>query len=856
MRKRGIGRIACFSLALLAILSWHGWSGAQPNDLQLPAQVEEQINTIARQSTTSVHQLLNRHGFPPPNMKFEEWRGAWSAARSLNLAYRSAEKAAQGSGTELLNRIQWDYFALNPAMVTPGGQQPRGQRSFRFADLTATDLQPPLPEPVEKIVRVISRHADVKLRVFLGRCCGVADTLLEKIMRESPSAVDAIRSVLIEGQVPPELRTRLALLLESVLVTNPAIAFDGNLANLRRDLLALDNPTPDRVTAISQSDPDGAKRYGRQAASLDAALDRQLKSVMKTAQVATASDMALGQHIVDAFSPDPSPRPMASSMPSMPSASNGVIPSAPQDGSRLATAADRAFDLQTYGPSALAAHPRDTRPAPTGNAFRRVIAHSGGRGGVVFGAEVDGSMITALPLSVGWIPLDTQSSIAETKGSFRIRLADDRVLYTPPITAGVALATVRIALTGRADLTHRHIEQAEIGLAGLRGFFDIPRVTTRGVTRALALSGRRCSEFVVHPAIVDTPVGHAAIALDGLLFSAYQPVLERVLSAIDLQGRTDFNRFQSVRANTYKFVERALTLSLDEDRGVVRALATDPKGLATIDAPRIIWTRFASDIAIEDNPEEAQAAMLTLRAASTEYALLDSFAEQLAILRWAASKGAAWLGGVDDGARSLVATALCRHDAYFELAPSRYALALEVVDSVATESGKLLGSTRISNSLRQYNDQVTADRRRIVELASLASLFNDKLQEQAKRPTGGPERALVKIIQAIPLVLMKPGQASNTIETIIDEALTEKPSVTAEARVSGTIAQQRQEIWDRDPSKLSLIDAWNGFLANLSSSAKATVSQAYPEAIPIAFIRWHTFQTTFAAACPSGMCAN
>lgn len=842
MRKCWLGGIAGFSLVLLALLGWLDPSSAQPDDLRLPPNVETQINTIVQQSTAPVHQVLKRHGFPPPGVKLEDWRGTWSATGSLDLAYRSAEKAAPGSGRELLNRIHWDYVALNPAMAAPEGPRPAGQRSFKFASLVAADLESRLPEPAERIVRAISRHADAKLRGFLGRCCGIDDARLERIIRESSSVTDAIRSVLRDGRIPPELRTRLALLLEGVVSTNPAIAFDGELANLRRDLLALNAPEPRRVSAITPSDPAVAKRYGNEAAALDAALDRQLKSVMETAKVASASDMALGQHIADAFSQPP---PGAGG-------SGGGSPSAPHDGSRLATAADRAFDLRTYGPSALPTSPNGARPAPSGNAFSRVITRSGGRGGVVFGADVDSSAISVAPLSVSWIPLEASRDLtAETKGSFRIRLADDRLLYAPPVAAGVALAAVRIALTGRSGLASRHVEQAEIGLAGLVSRFDVPEVTSQGVAAPSALS-RSCADFVVHPAVVDTPVGHAAIVLDGLLLGQNQPVLGAILAGppTDAQRRIDFERFRSVTWNTYKFVESPLTLSLNGERGIVRALAANPAGQATASAPRVIWTRFKSGTAVEDDPVQAQAAMLTLRAASAEYALLESFAEQLAILRWAASKNATWLGGVDDGARSSVATALCRHDAKFELVPSRYVLAVDVAERVAVESSKLIVSTRFADNLRQHNDQITMQRRQIVELASLGSLFNERLQEQAKPPAVALEQALAKIIRTIPRMLMKPGQVS----TIVEDAF--KEPIATEVRVGDTMTQQRQEIWNRDPGKLPLIDAWNGFIATLSSTAKATVNQAYPDAIPTAFIRWHAFQTTFATACPGGLCAR
>jgi hypothetical protein len=787
---------------------------AQPGD-QLGAQAEHLIAQVAANAANEQRVLtaiLARQGFPPNDWPPEQWRELRNTDVQVQLetAWLSAKK---GGGIEaadaMLSNVIAEYREVNPAVSLDPELRAhnRTERTFAFPALTAADKAPQLPPSVEKLIDVVARHADGGLRIHMARCCQIEERRAVELIRRSPDFQAAIRTALIEGELPPELAKRLARLLESAIGRNASLVFDEHFAAVRPQLQeiarAQQAPATTEVTFVREV---GA--YEKLSAKLDDLIRTEGSTTLahhgiRPEEMRHASDVT---HILA----------LDTAQPSLPDL--GLPGGGGPHFNRFATGRNAAFDIAETSIRA---------PGPAGRLFMRVVGVAGGRGGVVLGNRVHYPNQLPHVETVALIPLASGApSGHDDLVTFRLMLSDQSIAYSPPLPRSEAIAAVRLALTGYGELASFIPQDEAVELAGLDGHFDLPEIVDGP---SLTLERHAAEDpvlspgtaYVVHPAIADTAIGASAIVTDGLLMGKSRGVLDSLMKRRLTSTQVDeFESWYNGKPwSTYKFTDDELEIRLTD--GVVRAVPTLGDHANGAPAPHLTFRRFGvpnwqgadkEGLLSEDRAQIARM-MAMLIASSADIRRLDQFAEVLAILRWAKATGAEWFGNDPTMIQGPSYTATFIKDGRVELLGSREALALAFVEDVHHRERTRLDRDAAPEALLDLDDHTLAERERMVALAGISALFDNRMlrailtAETKDDPKGEVALALAAGVEAFDRArrAKQSGDeaAFSVAKSVLDRADRRISELSPEVSFARSAAEERKTLLRDDPGNRS-----------------------------------------------------
>ena len=834
----------------------------------LPPQAERAIAALAERSLASRRSfalILNRHGFPPTGWQEERWRKyeQMTPQELMGFAWRAAEKAKAGSGLALLQVVWTEASSLYPGLRSEQGfkEQLPPQGGFKFATLVEQDLAPPLPPDVETIIRSIEKYVEPNLRVAMRRCCNPSEAEFTEYVRTSKNPADAIRRALRAGKVPPELVDRLARLLETITVLNPASAnlvVNDALRSAMQNAYRATDPTLSGAASVKSSDAAYA--------AIVAALDKQVGETMRAARAAanvrpedmphSAEMVRLAEGTPDDFGRRPFDSPPASSTagpgPIVPPSGGGGSPgrtfeAAGGAGRPLQAARNTGFDLAHATPGA----PSGVRPS-----FGSVARVMMGRGGVVFGAPVKGAPELESAVFVAWTPLPGIGAVADRVGAFRITLGDGQVAYSPPLPASEAAAAVRLVFTGLPGVAPPHSENEAMGFVGFTGRFVLPTVSGRKIESPTKEAGLH---FVVDPLIADTPIGTAAMVTDAILIGDSAEVRKAAVTRGQERESPD-NQFEAwyraVAWVTYRWVDRAAVVR----KGPANILRSVPVE-GTEPSLHLDLFRFpipsttadpANSVGVLTEPTAPKfSALLTLVKGSEEVARINRFVEVLHVLRWAKSSGGVWQGGLDSRALGVVQTAILVDGALFHLLPSREAAASDVVRRVHEAGLSILQDAKASTRMIAWENRIFQARTKIIAVQASLRLMDDAMVAVGSELAATEMEAYRRATAAV----RRRGADSSTLQTERAaradalQKLIARLEASPEAKMMKDMKASVQNLREADPAFSTEEEFWTNLRAADPASFRNKNLRARIEP-------WMQLQQEYGDACPLVTCTE
>lgn len=576
----------------------------------------------------------------------KRWPGfsKWPALRQIETAYFSAVEAGGATAgerfIETMGRIaveDWSAaMARDPVMRPYVDGKPKTTAAERVAVKFKLPATVPTALPPPEV-----RAAVAALETYLGKppggvtrlltgCCGLLPEVAYQVQRESGSVAEALTKALLQGGVPPELRERILRSVSLVADGAGSIAYDRALQPYLAELNARDG-TGAFIQAATAPRAQVTEGTLAQRRTLNAAAREVLPTLATRLSLPAATRRDVLAELASYDKPEP-PKPTEGGAGSGggegPGGGGGSSSGAAAGGSgggggggwnAERNAQRQAAIERSIGPSSSAGGPRG-RPSFGG---ARVSVR--GWGGVLFGNTVTSKL--PKPRALFWSP---EPAVAgrEAWGRLDVELSDGRIVFSRRMRAeDVWLATSIVAGgDGRAPLDVKGGEA--VGLAGF-------------------VSG---DMFAVHPAIYGYGLADAAILSDARAFRAPDQTRELIStkSSASKASKAAALDWLSKEWGYYKITDAPLEIVVRDDM-----LVAERTPLAGYDAPlrRIAFLSFLGfdthgtsrtedDTPLDESATPFYPAVPALISAVPEFARLNSFAETLAITRWAAAEGA------------------------------------------------------------------------------------------------------------------------------------------------------------------------------------------------------------------------
>ncbi|WP_127623298.1 hypothetical protein [Sinorhizobium meliloti] len=698
--------------------------------------------------------LLRNFGFPPPELA-AEWRGIaeWPIDRQLEAAWRAAEQVTPGAGEQFLHAYARQVAqsndairheeALRPVFPEPLDKplQPEPLRKFAFARPTGSLATEPLPPRIKAILPTIAAHADGYpggLLAVVRQCCSLEERrAVEKILA-ADNIEEVLEDALRNGNFPPELKAKLAKLLEIVARQNLAFAYADDMAPYREALERL-AMKPDAVTRSRAADLNVSivppLRSTEKSALMDALVaelgdlstERAKRSQMGPSIFSTWRDNFNGGNAWTG--PDTPPD----------NGGGGGGSGGNKAGVAFGDVRERAFDFGNYGPGG-GGSAQGGRGGKGGHVFSVMRGFFGGKGGVIFGSEVTGAPGLPMPVSVTWAPLnDTNRPLsAESIGTFLFLFADGTRSVSPPLSAEDALAAVRLVFTGVNGAAAPVVKGEGIGLAGAGrpvARYSIKDGAVVSATDKVGLS------FYVHPAISDLGLGPVVMVTDGFPF--IPPLENRLADAADKGGDAamaeELRRFLfEFEKGNYKIVDVPLEIYRPEpfvlgarrtgdgtasfSTAHLESFFLDMQTFDCVSKFLIFCDAVAPHQPKPDDPSFYRL-MPLLTSLSSDYARLNSFARSLGILRWASENGARWTGTLNVPVNQQTFGSMFISEADELLfAPDFYESSYDLVMTVGEAGKRVLASAGAEQSLLDLDIKVTRYEQERVVVSAIYAL--------------------------------------------------------------------------------------------------------------------------------------
>lgn len=298
------------------------------------------------------------------------------------------------------------------------------------------------------------------------------------------------------------------------------------------------------------------------------------------------------------------------------------------------------FDADDYRTESARTPSGQGRPTYTQaqhRTFSRAISRARGRGGVVLGAPVTAAASIGRPTRV-WIEMGGQSCRGEHPervwGELRVAAGAGAVYVYGPIPCDELVAAKRVVFDAFTDMPAWRPGEA-IGLVTVdfpsSGRVELPPRNEEAMV----------FKMLLHPALVDLDVGRAVAFCDllpavrvHLLRSAGQDVSVATWIA-------ELSRYRN-----WRWHERETHLVADGDQ--LRVSTTDTQSGSVLDVLAIAESGAADQPDKLDHLRSFAPAAAVLTEKVAEYRRLDSFMRTAAVLRWAKTNGANFVGRVPD----------------------------------------------------------------------------------------------------------------------------------------------------------------------------------------------------------------
>ncbi|MBY5482240.1 hypothetical protein HFO84_33705 [Rhizobium leguminosarum] len=692
--------------------------------------------------------LLRNFGFPPPELT-AEWRGIaqWPIDRQLEAAWRAAEQVTPGAGEQFLHAYARQVArsndairreeALRPVFPEPLDKplQPEPLRKFAFARPTGSLATEPLPPRIKAILPTIAAHADGypgSLLAVVRQCCNLEERRAVEMILAADNIEEVLEDALRNGNFPPELKAKLAKLLEIVAKQNLALAYADQMAPYRKALERL-AMKPDAVTRSRAADLN---------VSIAPTLRSTEKSALMDALVAELGDLSTER----AKRSQTGPSIFGTWRDNFNGGDAWTGPDTPPDtgggsggnkaGVAFGDVRERAFDFGNYGPG-RGGSAQGGRGSKGGHVFSVMRGFFGGKGGVIFGSEVTGAPGLPMPVSVTWAPLDDTDRplSAESIGTFLFLFADGTRSVSPPLSAEDALAAVRLVFTGVNGAAAPVVKGEGIGLAGagrLAARYSIKDGAVVSATDKVGLA------FYVHPAISDLGLGPVVMVTDGFPF--IPPLENRLADAADKAGDAamaeELRRFLfEFEKGNYKIVDVPLEIYRPEPFVLgarrtgdgIASFSTAHLERSFLDMQTFDCESFFCDAEVPHQPKPDDPSfyrlMPLLTSLSSDYARLNSFARSLGILRWASENGARWTGTLNVPVSQQTFGSMFISEAdELVFAADFYESSYDLVMAVERAGKRVLASSGAEQSLRDLDIKVTRYEQERVVVSAIYAL--------------------------------------------------------------------------------------------------------------------------------------
>jgi hypothetical protein len=645
-RRLVVASVVGFLVVLYqALLPTGVWAQATKFSEHGRASLQGLADTLHGQDPT-IRLLLIQLGFPPKDAP-ATWRrwDLWPNVRMLEAAYLSAEVSKQGNGQELLNKVarlvaanHSDAIRYEPALAhafpeSTGTPVVEAPTLFSFGVPTTAELTTRLPPEARAQIKIVSRYTEGIHRPYLfGRCCNLSEDEAYEVLRSQPDDESAFEAAIKLKSPPPSDQQKLSRLVDAVHADNPAIAFEPGLSTQF-------HPVTPKVKEAQLGDIDGP---------VSKAVHSLLLPIIATSAMPPPSGpdnpTAAGAPGPQPFSPPPDDLSGNAS-----GGGPGPQPFTPSPGTPRT--ADPGPSSRSMSEDSYRLFEQSRYPISAGTSSRtysRTIARALGFGGVIFGNQISAAPGTPTPTSVSWMPgaiaaAATSADIRENWGRLLFKLRDGRIVASHTIRADTVIAAKAPAIdqpaTGKGEA---------LGLVGFVGRFVVaPIDETNGLDFTKADQGL---SFVVHPDVVATRLGHSMMLLDTLPMISedfLKTIRDNGVPKRDVMQLSDVLNGKYGDLGQYKFTDVKLQINLD------------PKGVISVrrpsnDAPQVDQnareTAYITLISFNgDKPRPEKAVPIyslipTLVQVSDPFARANEFAEVFALLRWAQSSGATWVG--------------------------------------------------------------------------------------------------------------------------------------------------------------------------------------------------------------------
>lgn len=556
-------------------------SGAQAPS----AAVQREIDTIAllpQLQAADTTALFQRLGFKP-DMPASDW-ASLSFAEQMEIAYRSAEAVPPPQGSQLLDQVA----AITAERYESIQFDPAFQDVFHSPQSSNQSITFGKPSPAD-LTKPLPDIVRLKLNILSGYVEGTNEF------------------------------GRVAVLKRHFNLHSPELERALRYRNTRQMLMA--------ATALAAMPPPAEARLNKLAQDIythfdSASLDPALRNLVS--QTASPRDS-----LENAVTGSPIASVDESGKVSVHPPRNGVdMEGIGGGGQRISEAAQRnaQFDHVYY-------------PTAESRSFSRVISRVRGRGGIVIGADVRADGIAARPNKV-LIDMAGQScKVARPEavfGSIVVVMTDRTALRYGPVACDEALAAKRFVYNTYPGMSEWHPGEA-IGLMTIDK--PTPFIPSND---DLSTSGRRF-DAILHPALVDSPIGRA-VELSDMLPSARDFLLRT--SGNDPNIAAWLKALDTRDVVTWKWHDRTMVVT-----SVAGRIAVNPDD-------KTGSTSVLQFRAFREPDEEAEArgekvgtqlsefarARKSLTVKVTEYKRLESLMRASAVLRWAKANGASYVG--------------------------------------------------------------------------------------------------------------------------------------------------------------------------------------------------------------------
>ncbi|MER9082094.1 hypothetical protein [Mesorhizobium sp. M0895] len=694
--------------------------------------------------TAQFEVLLRNFGFPSPELA-AEWRGIadWTIDRQLEAAWRAAEQAVPNSGEEFLRAYARQVAPLNNAIrheevlrhIFPepldSEFRPEPIRKFKFARPLGARATEPLPPRIKAILPTIAEHATGYpggLMALVRQCCSVEEArALEKILTANNMA-EVLEDALRNGGFPPELKAKLAKLLEIVAKQNLALAYADSMAPYREAL--------ERLAMKPQAVPRA--RAADLPMSLFPATPTAEKRRLMDALVAELGDLSIerGQR------PEAGPSVFSIWRDNFKGGEVWPGPDEPPGGGgggggksfSFGDVLERGFDFGNYGRGG-----RVAAPGGGGHVFTVMRGFFGGKGGVIFGSEVTGASDLPAPVSVTWAPLDGagQPLSADRIGTFLFLFSDGTVSASPPLSADDALAMVRLVFTGVVGAADTAVKGEGIGLAGAG-----QRAWHFSIEDGAVVSAGAGFAFYLHPAISDLSMGPVAMITDGFPFI---PPLRNKLSAAAKDQSADASLTDELERFLFAFDKgnyKIVDVPMEIYRPHPKVLGVRRTGDGTANFPTSHLESYFLDMQTFDdivdettgrrleaphrptpNDPSFYRLMPLLTSLSSDYARLNSFARSLGIIRWAAENGARWTGTLDiPPSGQAFGTLFISENNELAFGPDLYEVLFHLTAAVDDAGKHVLAEARADQAMLDLDAKVSSYEQHVVAVSAIGAL--------------------------------------------------------------------------------------------------------------------------------------